>query len=125
MMTSRVMTSRMMTQCTNTPTLIACRATSRLFYFSNVAVNVFIYAGRSGDFRMALTYDWYRVKTCCGLKPENRPRHPSATSSRYDVAPDVVTVSDQVALSTGAYCASGFEAETDCGVHEQDVVTHL
>ena len=103
------------------------RATSRLFYFSNVAVNVFIYAGRSGDFRMALTYDWYRVKTCCGLKPENRPRHPSATSSRYDArSGNAPPPTEQHATSTSQRCAgSSSSSRRQRDVNEHTINVHI
>ena len=71
--------------CSNTCALCWCfRATSRLFYFSNVAVNVFIYAGRSNDLRLAFSYDIYYIRKCLGCEPARRPRHPSASSSAYN-----------------------------------------
>ena len=65
----------------------SCSATSRLFYFSNVAVNVFIYAGQSKHFRHAFANDWYVIKQCVWPSDEPRPRLSSNASSRY--VPDV------------------------------------
>ena len=49
------------------------RASSRLIYFSNVAVNVFIYAGRSNDFRVVFSNDWKAIKRfCCNRRQPMR-----------------------------------------------------
>ena len=79
-------------------------ATSRLFYFSNVAVNVFIYAGRSNHFRHAFATDWQRIKqvVCAVEKP--RPRLSSNTSARYvaDVRVYAVRVASISSESSGS-----------------------